>query len=998
MTSRVQPERVFVGWDAPLLPRAAAWLYHRADSRRDLSTASPAARVLRFDDLLLVVPAARAGRRLIELLAELVEDRHTGPWTPPRVLTPGAVPEALYEPVRPPVSDLGGVLTRYRLLQQAGTEKLEPLLGPSGPETISVDRCGRAALMGLAEDLAGLAATLAADGLSVAEVAHRCTQMADVPDELRWRAIADLQRDYEEALANENLADRHAERLAALREQRLRTEQQIVLIGANDLPGIVCRMLDTLMGGPDNEGQAIVTALIPAPESESSAFDRLGNLTSSAWSKRSTPISDAALRIVERPLDQAQEVLWSLGEVQHAPPLTPDDGGDTPTVVVQMSHPPDRITIGVGDERMGPLIQRTLTMAGLTARLATGRPLAGSAPMTLLAALGRFAVGRHLADFLALIRHPDVRRFAAVHGADIDASPWLGLLDRYATEHLQGRWTGAWLGDPQQRATLAETYDLTASLIDPGPADPVERPLCDWADSIAAVLTRIYAGRDLDRQSEADRILIDALSAAGDLLGDIRSLPAGLCPTLTLGEAMGLTSVLAGLRALPWPGGEAGVELLGWLELALDDGPKLIVTGFNEGFVPRAAGADALLPDGLRRRLGLSDDAWRYARDMFLLHVIVHSRPDAIFIAGRTDARGEPLKPSRLAMALQGRDLARRVADFYAMPIASESDAPKPPRHPRAAVLPVGRANTLLPTYPQPLGAPINSLAVTAFRHYLACPYRFYLTHVLKLRVVDDTPGEMDGLVFGTLGHAVLAWFGRSTLAASDDADAIAVALSGQLDREANQRFGPHPPPAVRVQIEQMRERLVTLAQRQAEQTRAGWRIVPELIEIPARATLTVDGRPFTITGRIDRVDRHPELGYRLLDYKFGDSGDKPEKTHRRGPAHDKEWIDLQLPLYRHLATGLGLDARRIALGYIVLPKKLTEVKLQLAPWTDDDLAAADTRAHEVIRAVRAERFWPPGEPLDPRYDDGLGGLCFDEYPRRGEAFAQAKAATEGAI
>ncbi|NJL32204.1 MAG: hypothetical protein HC898_11620, partial [Phycisphaerales bacterium] len=43
------------------------------------------------------------------------------------------------------------------------------------------------------------------------------------------------------------------------------------------------------------------------------------------------------------------------------------------------------------------------------------------------------------------------------------------------------------------------------------------------------------------------------------------------------------------------------------------------------------------------------------------------------------------------------------------------------------------------------------------------------------------------------------------------------------------------------------------------------------------------DGELFTLTGRIDRMDHHPELGrYRLLDYKTGDSAQKPQQTHRK--------------------------------------------------------------------------------------------------------------------
>ena len=49
----------------------------------------------------------------------------------------------------------------------------------------------------------------------------------------------------------------------------------------------------------------------------------------------------------------------------------------------------------------------------------------------------------------------------------------------------------------------------------------------------------------------------------------------------------------------------AAIEMFGWLELPLHTAPAMIVTSFNEGFVPTSVNADMFLPNRLRRRLGL---------------------------------------------------------------------------------------------------------------------------------------------------------------------------------------------------------------------------------------------------------------------------------------------------------------------------------------------------------------------------------------------------------
>ena len=117
------------------------------------------------------------------------------------------------------------------------------------------------------------------------------------------------------------------------------------------------------------------------------------------------------------------------------------------------------------------------------------------------------------------------------------------------------------------------------------------------------------------------------------------------------------------------------------------------------------------------------------------------------------------------------------------------------------------------------------------------------------------------------------------------------------------------------------------------------------------------------IRGRIDRIDYHEATKrWMVFDYKTSDHVKPPEKTHRA----EQGWIDLQLPLYRHIVKLLGIH-EPVSLGYILLPKETEKTKEYCAKWTDSDLEVADDRIGEVIEAVLAERFWPPTTPA-PRY------------------------------
>jgi len=255
----------------------------------------------------------------------------------------------------------------------------------------------------------------------------------------------------------------------------------------------------------------------------------------------------------------------------------------------------------------------------------------------------------------------------------------------------------------------------------------------------------------------------------------------------------------------------------------------------------------------------------------------------------------------------------------------------------------------------------------------VACPFHFYLQHVLKLTAVEDGSRELEGNTFGSLAHAVLQAFGADDRSASLDEVALRELLMNLLDREVDARFGAHPRPAVHVQAEVLRERLVAFAGWQARWAAQGWRIARiEAEPEPGTALFEVDGVAVELRGRIDRIDHHPESGeWMVFDYKSGDRPTTPEARHR-----DKEgqWVDFQLPMYAHLVRALGIDGP-LRFGYITLPRELDQVGEHIAGWSREDFAAADEAAREVVRAIRAERFWPPS-PKPPPFSEAYAELC----------------------
>ncbi len=438
-------------------------------------------------------------------------------------------------------------------------------------------------------------------------------------------------------------------------------------------------------------------------------------------------------------------------------------------------------------------------------------------------------------------------------------------------------------------------------------------------------------------------------------------------------------------ESIPPPADAAAIELLGWLELPWDDTSALIITGLNEGIVPKSRRGDMFLPDALRRRLHLEDNSRRYARDAYALSLLAALKRPLKIVAGRRSAEGDPLIPSRLLFACDDAELAKRTRSLLRTP-PSRQQILLP-----GSLRPGQSGDSILPVpMPVALAEPITALRVTELRDYLACPYRYYLRRRLKLEALADSAEELDGAGFGNLLHDVLRDFSRGAAADSESGDAIRDELFVTLGQLAAQRFGEEPLPAVRVQVEMLRLRLEKFAEIQAQRRGEGWKIhQSELAFKEGDVIFEADDGPISLLGRIDRIDVNERTGeVAVLDYKSSDSAKSPDQMHRQGPVGDKQWIDFQLPLYRYLVRSLDLP-EPVQLGYVLLPKDIDKTKFEMAEWTAEELAAADAAARAVVRGIRAGEFWPPTDPPPSLFSE-FAAICQDDH------FAAAALKTDG--
>jgi ATP-dependent helicase/nuclease subunit B len=905
-------DRMFLGWDRPILAAAADVI---------LPTASSSG-LVDLSDLLIVVPGRGATRRLLELLVQ----KTGGRLQPPRIVTSGALPELLYEPKLPFAGDLTQKLAWIEALRSLTPQEASQIVRDLPPEQ---DFAG---WLSLADLLQYHHRELAAFNVTFAAAARAGRDVQGETEHARWLTLSQVQERYLAVLDRLQLWDRQTARLEAIRRRECQTQQSVYLVATPDLDTIFCRMLDQITER--------VKVLVGAPAELADRFDDYGRVVPDAWQNVTIGLTSNQVSVVDGPQTQAEEVVRALARLEGR-------------------YGPDEITIGMPDEGLVPDARRLLRECGIPTRWFVAQQLNDSAPCRLVSALAELLEEGSVSAFAEFVRHPDVSAWLSRQRV---GEEWLTKLDAYIQENVPAVFPPNRFPDNHDGRIVRRVVEGVERLC--RPLSGMSRPLTGWGAPILDVLMQVYAGVELDSSLPGHAAVLTAAERIQEAIARLGDIPEELVPPVPAATAIHLILREIGSEPLPTARDPEAIELLGWLELPLDDAPALVVTTVNEGFVPQSVNADPLLPDQLRAHLGIVDNRRRYARDAYALSVLMHSRPSVHLIAGRRDRRGDPLIPSRLLLAADADEAARRILDFY------ETD------HPAAAPLLIGQLAAERDRHsfsiPKPRGQvePPASIRVTALREFLASPYRYYLRHVAGLQALDDYVDEMGAQSFGNLAHAVLAKFGRSELKDATDPLAIREFLSRTLDDEATAYLGSSRCVAVDVQLEQLRLRFEPFADWQAAHAAEGWSI--EYVEQDCQCDPfdVGEGKSVRLTARIDRVDRHlPSGRWAIYDYKTSEAAKPPEKTHRsRG-----EWIDLQLPLYRLLARSIGV-AGDVQLGYLQVSPDASVMEA-LANWTEVELADAEERARAAVREILDGRFWKTLEK-PPRLSREFDPIC----------------------
>ncbi len=934
MEDGAMPRRVFLPASRPVLPSVVDHLCQGWEGG-----------VLDLSALVAVVPTGEAGRRLKEALATRAAERNAGVLSP-RVITPELITARAMEEMAPAASEADTLLTWMKELQELPLEKYAALF-PVAPVSRDAGWARSTAL-----ELLRLRRRLEEGGRTIAEAALHLGP--EHPEAARWRALAALETRALTAMKRHGLADAVLLRLAAAaRPVFVEGESRVLLLAVPDPVHLVV----TALGNAERQGMP-VEVLIHADEEQAALFDDWGRPLPEAWSEHVIGIPDPVrrIRLLPRPEEEAAVLVEALE--RHA---------DTPGT----------LAIGSADPAAAAPLEDLATRRGLPVFDPNGVPLSGHELTWMLTCLAGLLRTGSSAEAARLLRLPDVLR-AAAHPGKPHTRELLRDWDEFQQAHLPRT-----LGDA---VTLSEKWSPRLKNRPDG-GEPALRPVLLWLDRHARTLGEsrdvttvrefvdlIYEDKPFESE-EAQSLFSAALEQWEETLDGIATAAARTGYRMDAATALETAlHLLRDARLYPENADSAPV-LNGWLELPWQTAPHLVVAGLNEGMAPDSITGDPWLPDSARGTLNLKTNAIRLARDSYLLTSLIACRRlggSVELLAAKESSAGDPLKPSRLLLRCPEEELAGRALQLFPEEEGDNAPRPSPPSWHRAWALRVPA--------PDPGADIFKKMSVTQFSDYLACPFRFYLKHVLRMETFDASRDEMEARDFGSLIHdSIQRLHQNEALRNSTDEALLAAFLDEVIHEETARRYGKETTLPILVQLESARNRLRALARIHAAERAAGWRFEHVEVSFPEE----LEG--VAISGRIDLIEIHGETGERrVIDYKTGAKGTDPIRAHvkaLRGGARAEvpdwqladygggphAWINLQLPFYSWIVSRRGYG--HVRAGYINLPVATSEASLKMWDDLDDDaVSSAIECARGVIRSIRKGRFWPPSPSVE--HDD----------------------------
>ncbi len=574
----------------------------------------------------------------------------------------------------------------------------------------------------------------------------------------------------------------------------------------------------------------------------------------------------------------------------------------------------------------------SLDSVGVDAYAPSGDSLDTSSLMRLLARLRDFYESETFSAAAIILKHPLMLE-AMARATGFEADRILEECDKFFESHLPDAFV------------CVESAEGEARLIFEKLSDILYFECEKISDYFKNLITLLYPNSS-EEICELANVELEFLKGQIDEISS--SEAEGV--SLKLSEAIALILRLANSESFTPEKSAQSIPLLDWIEIFWTPQAHVLICDFNDGIVPQRAGGDSYIPESARTALGMRDSKARHARDAHMLASLIESRKcngRLSFIVPMRTADGNPAMPSRLLFQCPDSILTQRVKSLFSTSADNRKNLPFAPSW------------KLKVPYVE-LG---KTLSVSALKAYMQCPFRFYLSNVMRLKTFDENAVELAANGIGTLVHSTLERYIDSPLVNSNDIAKIEVSLLRTFETLVEENYGRDCPAALLLQFYSIKKMFSFVAPKLAELRNEGWRTIST-----EKALRNLEIENFTITMRVDRIDENANGDLLVIDYKtkssFIDACSAHVKVKKDG---SMEWSDLQLPLYKAAISKIYPDRKIYCAHFTICP---TAEDTRLSIWDIDDaqMDSALKKAQEICSLIASRKF-DPAEKL-PRFEN----------------------------
>jgi ATP-dependent helicase/nuclease subunit B len=393
----------------------------------------------------------------------------------------------------------------------------------------------------------------------------------------------------------------------------------------------------------------------------------------------------------------------------------------------------------------------------------------------------------------------------------------------------------------------------------------------------------------------------------------------------------------------------AQLHIFGQLEARLTETDRVILGELVETVWPPAPRVDPWLSRPMRHELGLDLPERRIGLSAHdFAQLLGH---EEVILTHSAKVGGAPAVASRFLHRLQAvageeRWKAAKAAGDKYVHYAGALDQP-------AEVKPVEQPKPRPPRETRP-----TKLSVTAIEDWLRDPYTIYARHILKLDPLDPVDMPLSAADRGSAIHESLGEFTK------EYANALPDDTVGVLRRIGGKHFAPLMEKPEARALWWPRFQRIARWFAEWEAARRG-DIAAIAAEIRGEIKIPLDNaRIFTLSARADRIERHRDGGYAILDYKTGQPPTGKQVRMGLSPQLTLEAAILREGGFADIDAGASVGE----LAYVRLSgnnppgeHKTVELKIKQneMPQLPDD--AADYARAQLEALIR--RFENPDEP-----------------------------------